>query len=101
MSKASGFLILFLGVFVAALWFWGSLLSQRLEELKNQNSALIANNNILLNRLTRSYNDKIELEKQNRDLEELARTDAAFDWNADISNSDVVIRLRQNANKIR
>ncbi len=65
---------------------------------QKQNEIYQQNNTTLLNKLRRVYDEKIQLEEQNLELEKRAKEDKTFfDWNADISNSAVIRQLRQNA----
>lgn len=56
-----------------------------------------ANNELLISRMREVYNDKVETDRRNAELEKAALEDKAyFDWNADISNSAVIKRLQAN-----
>ena len=83
--------IIVIGVFVI------NLQRKEINSLKGEKSVLMANNNLLIDKLKRSYNDQMELSRKNKELEKLAKSDTGFDWYADISNSPVVVKLRENA----
>jgi len=56
-----------------------------------------ANNGLLIGRLKESYEDNLAISKQNEELKQMAKEDkSGFDWNFDISNTDVVKQLRKN-----
>lgn len=101
MNKILLWAIVFLGLATAVLTFRLSISEKRVQALEELQAVLISNNNILIAKMEKEHNDKIELIGKFEELESLAKKDPTFDWNADISNSDVVIRLRKNANKIR
>ena len=56
-----------------------------------------ANNELLINRMRKVYDDKLETDRRNAELEKAAAEDKAyFDWNANIANSAVIKRLQAN-----
>lgn len=55
-----------------------------------------ANNEFLLKQRERDYANTLQIAERNRELEQAAKEDKAFDWNADISNSIVIKRLQAN-----
>ena len=58
---------------------------------------LESNNNILIKKLEKEHNDKLEVSKKIAKLEKLAKTDSSFDWSAPIGNTLVVQQLKENA----
>lgn len=62
--------------------------------LKKENTELKKENKSYLAKLEKVYNDKVELNRKYKELEESAKSDKNFDWFADISNSDVIKRLQ-------
>lgn len=83
------------------LFGWCSYQSKKIDALTASKNSLEANNNLLISKMKREYNDKIELSKKIAKLEELAKSDTSFNWSADISNSPIVIFLRENSSKVR
>ena len=97
-------ILLIIAVIFAAvaviLFEWCNYQSKKIDALTASKTNLEANNNLLISKMKREYNDKIELSKKIEKLEELSKLDAGFDWNADISNTLIVGFLRENANKV-
>lgn len=75
--------------------------SNRIDTLKTAKNGLEANNQLLINKMKRAYDDKMEISRKIEQLESVAKNDASFDWSFDISNSDVVKFLRENSGKVR
>lgn len=75
--------------------------SNRIDTLKTAKNGLEANNQLLINKMKRAYDDKMEISRKIEQLESMAKNDANFDWSFDISNSDVVKFLRENSGQIR
>lgn len=59
--------------------------------------SLTANVETLIKGREKDYADKVELAKRNEELEaEAAKDDNCFTWNTDISDSPILVKLRQN-----
>ena len=59
--------------------------------------SLTANVETLIRGREKDYADKVELAKRNEELEaEAAKDDNCFTWNTDISDSPILVKLRQN-----
>ena len=58
-------------------------------------SALTSQKNALEKEIKKRNENVIELQKRNKELEELAKKDDGFDWNADIADSVVILRLKE------
>ena len=91
----------FFALGVACLLFVVSLQSKRIEALQSAKNTLQANNQLLIDKMKRAYNDKMELGRKIEELKKVASADAGFDWSADISNTFVVRWLHENADKVR
>lgn len=77
--------------------FYGWWYKQEAERKETLYANSRANNELLINRMRKVYNDKMETDRRNAELEKAALEDKAyFDWNADISNSAVIKRLQAN-----
>lgn len=63
-------------------------------DLKKENIQLKQENKSYKIQLEKVYNDKMELNIKYKELEQAAKSDKNFDWNSDISNSDVIKRLQ-------
>ena len=56
-----------------------------------------ANNYILVKQRKKDYEDTLAISERNKQLEESVKMDkSVFDWHYDISNSPVILRLREN-----
>ena len=75
----------------AAVWYY------REDGIEARRSMAVyrGNNEVLLERLKKSYADKMETDKRNAELEKAAKEDkSGFDWYYDIGGSPVVKRLQ-------
>ncbi len=52
------------------------------------------NNQVLINKIRKVYDDKVALDKRNAELEQAAAEDKAFDWHYNIAHSPVIKRLQ-------
>jgi hypothetical protein len=56
-----------------------------------------ANNDYLINERKKDHEKTIQIAERNRELEKEAENDkSTFDWNYNISNSPVILRLQSN-----
>jgi hypothetical protein len=62
------------------------------ERLKN---IYLGNNQLLLTRIKKVYDDKVATDRKIRELEQRAKEDLAFDWGVDISSSPVILELKK------
>lgn len=53
------------------------------------------NNVTLLAKIRKVYDDKVATDLRNKELEERAKEDMAFDWYTDISSSPVILGLKK------
>lgn len=83
------------------LFGWSTYQSKRIKSLETAKTSLEANNQLLISKMKRAYDDKVELGRKIDKLQALAKTDSDFDWSRDISNSLVVGWLRENADSIQ
>lgn len=73
-----------------------------IESQKERIGNLSANVETLIKGREKDYADKVELATRIEELEREAQKDmSCFTWNTDISNSPIVMRLRQGKNKVR
>lgn len=76
----------------------GKIIEQQNSHIQN----LTANVEVLINGRKKDFKNKVELAKRNEELEREAQKDTScFTWNTDISNSPIVMRLRQYGNQVR
>lgn len=75
--------------------FKDNLNRDKITSLTTENSALKGNLDFMEKRLEKEHYDKIQISQRNKELEEAARQDN-FNWLADISNSAVIIKLKEN-----
>lgn len=101
LNRIITFLAFFFAIVAVILGFMYKVQSNTINTLETAKTALEANNQLLISKLEREHNDKVELGRKVKELEEVANNDTDFDWHRDISNSAVVKFLRENANKIR
>lgn len=101
LNKIFIFLACFFAILAVCLFFWVNIQGKRIDSLKTAKNTLEANNNLLLTRLEREHNDKVELGRKNQELENLAKHSVDFDWNRDISSDGVVLWLHENAIRVQ
>ena len=101
LNKILTILACFLGVVAAILLLWVYLQGQRIDSLKTAKNTLEMNNNLLITRLEREHNDKMELSRKQKELENLAKHSVSFDWNRDISGDELVLWLHKNAVQVQ
>lgn len=94
-------LAVFLLVGVLVLLFWVNMQSKQIKTLRDAKNTLEMNNNVLISRLEREHNDKVELGRKNQELENLAKHSVSFDWNRDISGDELVLWLHKNAVQVQ
>lgn len=94
-------IVLILAVSVCFLLLWADIQSKRIDSLKDAKNTLQANNELLIKNIRRSYNDKMEISRKYEELEKMAKSDSYFDWNHDISHTDVVKFLHENSNRVQ
>lgn len=75
--------------------------SKRIDTLETAKTTLQANNQLLISKMKRAYDDKVELGRKIDKLQALAKADSDFDWSRDISDSLVVGWLRENADSVQ
>lgn len=81
--------------FLVALFLYRSECSTN-DELRKTVTNLTTSLDTIRTRLAESYEENKQLVKSNEELEKLSEDDKTFNWNADISNSPVVIKLHTN-----
>lgn len=87
--------ILLFAVFLLMGWF-AVYNSKEAADQRRQKEAYRQNNEVLIKNIRRIYDEKEKLIKENENLSLAAEEDKeVFNWHADISNSAVIRRLRQ------
>ena len=76
------------------------------EEQEKLKDIYCANNQVLINKVRKIYNDKVETDRTNKELRRAIAEDknSSFDWYQDISNTNPIIHLKQlhtNRNSVR
>lgn len=93
MTKLYQFLLVVLLVYGLVVSFGYSYKSAKLEKAESKNTELEAQVTGYKNQLEKVYNDKMELDRKYKQLEDKANSDKDFNWYADISRSPVVLQL--------
>lgn len=83
---------LLVAIFFGFVAYYYKNQSEEQERLKN---VYLGNNQVLLTRIKKVYDDKVATDLRIKELEERAKEDLAFDWGADISNSPVIKELKR------
>lgn len=101
MNKILLILACFLAILAFFLFGWSTYQSKRIKSLETAKTSLEANNQLLISKMKRAYDDKVELGRKIDKLQALAKADSDFDWSRDISGSIVVGWLRENADSVQ
>lgn len=65
------------------------------DEQEKIKSVYEGNNQILISKIRKVYDDKVATDRRIQELEERAKEDTSFDWYSDISSSPVVLELKK------
>lgn len=96
MNRIVLFIACFFAILAGALIFWIRLQSNRIDTLQAAKTTLEANNNLLINRLEKEHNDKLELSKRTAEIEEAIKKDTSgFDWNYNLSDNSVLVTFKR------
>lgn len=83
-------------LFVAGLLFIMWLQSKQIASLKTDNSILRANTDVLINKLEKEHNDKLEVSRKNTELKaKIDNYKGDFDWRTDLSNNPVLLEFKR------
>lgn len=93
MTKLYQFLLVILLVYGLVVSFGYSYKSAKLDKSESKITELEAKVTGYKNQLEKVYNDKMELDRKYKQLEDKANSDKDFNWYADISRSPVVLQL--------
>lgn len=84
-------LIIALIAVLAAWWY-----KQEANRVNALYANSMANNELLINRMRKVYDDKLETDRRRQQLEEEIKKDkSGFDWNYDLSSNVVLLRFKQ------
>lgn len=94
--KTKLILALFFAVVVALGVFVINLQRNEINSLRAEKSVLIGNNNLLINKLRKTYNDNEKLAASNRKLQQAIKTDkSGFDWHYDLTSNSVLLEFKR------
>ena len=100
MVKTKLIIACFFALLIGGLFFWIYIQNQKIDSLERAKNTLEANNNLLLNRLEREHNDKLEVSRKNEELKAKINNDkSGFDWHYNLNSNPVLLefkRLHQN-----
>lgn len=82
----------FVAIFFGFVAYYYKNVAEEQERLKD---VYCANNQVLITRIKKVYDDKVATDKRNKELEKRAKEDTSFDWYYDISNNPVVLELKR------
>jgi len=101
-SKITTFLAVFFGVLVVVLLIMYKSQGKELTHVRADNTALQANNNLLVKKLEKEHNDKLEFSKRAEEIEKAIQADSSgFNWNYNLADNPVLVtfkRLHKNKN---
>ena len=92
--KQLQFVAVLMAIFLGLVAYYYKNQAEEQERLKK---AYMGNNELLLGRIRKVYDDKVATDSRIKELEQEAIKDKeVFDWNIDISNTNVIKRLQAN-----
>lgn len=86
------FVAILLAIFFGLVAYFYKNQAEEQERLKK---VYMGNNELLLGRIKKVYDDKVATDRKIRELEQRAKEDLVFDWNVDISSSPVILELKK------
>lgn len=86
------FVAILLAIFLGLVAYFYKNQAEEQERLKD---VYCANNQVLITRIKKVYDDKVATDRKIRELEQRAKEDLVFDWNVDISSSPVILELKK------
>lgn len=96
MNKILLYVACFFAILAGVLIFWVRLQSNRIDTLQAAKTTLEANNNLLINRLEKEHNDKVEVSRTNELLRKQIKADkTGFDWNYDLTSNPVLLEFKR------
>ena len=96
MNKILLYVACFFAILAGVLIFWVRLQSIRIDTLQAAKTTLEANNNLLINRLEKEHNDKVEVSRTNELLRKQIKADkTGFDWNYDLTSNPVLLEFKR------
>ena len=86
-------ILLFCLLFLLHIAYWQK---RRADDVEKQKDLYKQNNQILLTKIKKVYDDKVATDLRIKELEQEALKDkGVFDWNIDISNTNVIKGLKR------
>lgn len=96
MNRIVLFLACFFAILSGVLIGVNKYQSKRIDTLQEAKITLQANNNLLINRLEKEHNDKVEVSRTNELLRKQIKADkTGFDWNYDLSANPVLLEFKR------
>lgn len=96
LNKILLFLACFFGVLAVVCIFWINIQGKRIDSLKSAKTMLESNNNLLIKKLEKEHNDKLEVSRRAAEIEKAIKADkSGFDWNYDLSANPVLATFKQ------
>lgn len=90
------YVILILLALLVACCFFMYMQRTEIKSVRNDNAVLYGNNSILVQRLRRSNDDKVELSRTNEILKnEIKKDKTGFDWHFDLSANPVLLEFKR------
>lgn len=86
-------ILLFCLLFLLQIAYWQK---RRADDMEKQKDLYKQNNHVLITRMKKVYDDKVATDLRIKELEQEAIKDkGVFDWNIDISNTNVIKGLKR------
>lgn len=90
----------YLGLFFAVVVIVGAFViniqRKEINSLKGEKSVLMANNNLLVNQLRKTYDDNEKLATSNKKLQQAIKADqSGFNWNYDLTSNPVLLEFKR------
>lgn len=100
LNKILLFLACFFGVLALVCIFWINIQGKRIDTLKTAKTMLESNNNLLIKKLEKEHNDKVEVSRTNELLRKQIKADkSGFDWHYNLESNPVLLEFKRLHNK--
>lgn len=100
MNKILLYVACFFAILAGVLIFWVRLQSNRIDTLQAAKTTLESNNNLLIKKLEKEHNDKLEVSRRAEEIEKAIKADkSGFDWHYNLESNPVLLEFKRLHNK--
>lgn len=96
LNKILLFIACFFGVLAVVCIFWINIQGKRIDSLKSAKTMLESNNNLLIKKLEKEHNDKLEVSRRATEIEKAIKADkSGFNWNYNLESNPVLVTFKR------